>query len=194
MSSAIRKSNRMSFDDFLVFDEAATTRHELIGGTVFAMSGGTDTHNLICTNLTLLIAAPLKGRCQTFQGQMKLRVDHVSDSDSYYPDIMVTCAPTDRDKLFRREPILLIEVLSPSTARLDRGEKRLNYMQVPSLLDYVLVSQDVPVVEVMRRRTGWVTEDFHLPDTVSLESVSLTLRVADIYDGISFTGNPINSN
>ena len=110
MASVLRKSSRMTFDEYLAFEEASTIRHELIGGTVFAMSGATDAHGLVCTNLVLLIAGPLKGQCQTFQSGMKLRVDHAAHSDVYYPDIMVTCSPSDRDKLFRREPLLLIEV------------------------------------------------------------------------------------
>ena len=186
MATALRKSNRMTFDEYLAFEESATIRHELIGGIVFAMSGGTDAHNLITGNLFLAIAAPLKGRCQTFQAQMKLRVAHLSDSDSYYPDIMVSCSATDRETLFRREPVLLIEVLSPSTARLDRGEKCLNYLQIPSLLEYVLVSQDVPLVEVMRRSNAWATEDLYRADTLELASVGLKLPLSEIYSGITF--------
>ena len=186
MSAALQKSSRMTFDEYLAFEETSTVRHELIGGVLFAMTGGTDTHNLIAGNLFLHIAGPLIGKCQTFQGQMKLRVTHLPDSDGYYPDIMVTCSPTDRDKLYRSQPVLLIEVLSPTTARFDRGEKRLNYLQIPSLLEYVLVSQDVPRAEIMRRRNAWATEDLDMNDTLVLESVGLTIPVSAIYQTITF--------
>jgi Uma2 family endonuclease len=124
---------------------------------------------------------------------MRLKVDHARDSDGYYPDLLVSCAPTDRDRLFRKEPILLIEVMSPSTERVDRGEKKLNYLQIPSLLEYVMVAQDVPKVDVLRRRTTWTPEEFYAGDSFTLESVGLTLSLADIYRTISFDAPPLPS-
>ena len=186
MSSALRKPTRMTFDEYLAFEETATIRHELIDGMLFAMSGGTDAHSLICTNLTLAIAGPLLGKCQVFQAGMKLKVEHAHESDGYYPDIMVSCDPTDRERMFRKAPLLLIEVLSPSTERLDRGEKKLNYLQIPSLQEYVLVAQDKPKVEIMRRRTSWTVEELYPGDTLTLESMDLALPLSDIYRTIVF--------
>jgi Uma2 family endonuclease len=186
MASALRKSSRITFDEYLALEEAASVRHELIDGEVFAMSGGIDVHHLIAGNLFLNIAGPLIGKCQTFQGGMKLRIDHQSDSDGYYPDLMVICSQADREKLFRREPILLIEVLSPSTARLERGEKRLNYLQIPSLLEYVLVAQDIPKVEIMRRREAWQKHELYPGDTLALDSVGLKIPLSTIYQTITF--------
>ena len=186
MSGALRKPGRVTFDEYLAFEDATETRHELINGVIFAMTGGTDRHNLICTNLTLVIAGPLKGKCQTFQGQMKLRVAHQTDSDGYYPDLMVSCSPTDREPLYRSEPVLLIEVLSPSTERVDRGEKLINYLNLPSLQEYVLVAQDVPQIEVMRRHAAWQPEFLFLADSLALESVGLRISVSEIYDTINF--------
>jgi Uma2 family endonuclease len=186
MTGALRRPTRMTFDEYLAFEETTEKRHELIDGGVYAMSGATDIHNLICTNLTLLIAGPILGKCQVFQGSMKLKVDHARDSDGYYPDLMVSCASTDRDRLFRKEPVLLIEALSPSTARVDRGEKKLNYLQIPSLEEYVLVAQDIPKVDVMRRRNAWAVDEYYPGDTFTLDSVGLTLAMDDIYRTISF--------
>jgi Uma2 family endonuclease len=184
--TALRKPQRMTFDEYLSFEDSTQTRHELIDGMVFAMSGATDAHNLISGDLFLMIAGPLLGKCQVFQHGMKLKVEHARDSDGYYPDILVSCDPTDRNRLFRQAPLLLIEVLSPSTERLDRGEKKLNYLQIPSLQEYVLVAQDKPKVEIMRRRTSWVVEELYPGDTLALESVGLTLPLADIYRTITF--------
>jgi Uma2 family endonuclease len=184
--TALRKPQRMTFDDYLAFEDAATTRHELIDGMVFAMAGATDAHELVSGSLFLQIAGPLLGKCQVFQAGMKLKVEHARDSDGYYPDILVACDPADRNRLFRQSPLLLIEVLSPSTERLDRGEKKLNYLQIPSLQEYVLVAQDKPKVEIMRRRTSWVVEELYPGDTLTLESVGLTLPLATIYQTITF--------
>jgi Uma2 family endonuclease len=184
--TAVRKPERMTFDDYLAFEETATTRHELIDGMLFAMSGGTDAHQLIAGDLFLLIAGPLRGKCQVFQSGMKLKVEHARESDGYYPDIMVSCDLSDRDRMFRKAPLLLVEVLSPSTERLDRGEKKLNYLQIPSLQEYVLVAQDKPKVEMMRRRTSWTVEELYPGETLTLESIGLTLPLADIYRTITF--------
>jgi Uma2 family endonuclease len=184
--SALQKPHRVTFDEYVAFEETSEARHELINGVVFAMSGSPDTHNLICTNLVLLIAGPLKGRCQTFQGMMKLRVAHQSDSDGYYPDIMVACQPNDRERLFRSEPTLLIEVLSPSTERVDRGEKLLNYLNIPSLQTYVIISQAVPQVEVISREEAWKPQYLFLRDTLVLTRLGLNIPVTSIYDTISF--------
>lgn len=186
MNGALRKSGRMTFDAYLAFEDTTETRHELMDGIVYAMSGASDVHNLICGNLFLLIGGPMLGKCQVFQSGVKLKVYHARDSDGYYPDVMVSCAPTDRDCLYRQEPVLLVEVMLPSTARVDRGEKRLNYLQIPSLVEYVLVAQDIPKVEVMRRRTSWSTEEFYPGETLTLDSVGLTLAMDDIYRTISF--------
>jgi Uma2 family endonuclease len=184
--TALRKPQRMTFDDYLAFEDATTTRHELIDGMVFAMSGGTDAHEIVTGNLFAEIRGPLLGKCQVFQAGMKLKVEHARDSDGYYPDILVSCDPADRNRLFRQSPLLLIEILSPSTERLDRGEKKLNYLQIPSLQEYVLVAQDKPKVEIMRRRTSWVVEELYPGDTLTLESVGLTLPLATIYQTITF--------
>ncbi len=186
MNSPLKKPSRVTFDEYLAFEETSTIRHELIDGTLFAMSGGTDAHNLICTNLLLLVAGPLLGKCQVFQAGMKLKVEHARDNDGYYPDIMVSCDPADRDKLFRRAPLLLMEVLSQSTERLDRGEKKLNYLQIPSLREYVLVAQDKPKVEIMRRETSWAVEELYSADTLDLKSVGLSLPLSEIYRTIVF--------
>jgi Uma2 family endonuclease len=182
MTTALRRQTRMTFDEYLAFEDATPVRHELMDGRAYAMAGASDVHNLLCTNLTLAIGGPLQGRCQVFQGGMKLRVEHSPNSDAYYPDLMVSCSQTDRHKLYRAEPVLLIEVLSPSTERVDRGEKRLTYLRIPSLIEYVLIAQDIPKVEVMRRRTSWAVEEYRF----QLESVGLLLAMDDVYRTISF--------
>lgn len=186
MTSALRKPQRMTFDDYLAFEDATLTRHELIDGMVFAMSGATDAHELVTGNLFLQIAGSLLGKCQVFQAGMKLKVEHARDSDGYYPDILVSCDPADHNRLFRKAPLLLIEVLSPSTERLDRGEKKLNYLQIPCLQEYVLVAQDKPKVEIMRRSTSWAVEELYPGDTLELDSVGLKIPLSTIYQTITF--------
>ena len=186
MTTTLKRPSRISFDEYLAFEETASVRHELIDGMLFAMSGGTDVHHIIAGNLFLDIAGPLRGKCQVFQGGMKLKVDHMRDSNGYYPDILVSCAASDREKLFRREPIVLLEVLSPTTERVDRGEKKLNYLQIQSLQEYVLVAQDKPKVEVVRRRDAWLSEELYPGDILDLSSIGLKVPLAAVYQTITF--------
>ena len=89
-------------------------------------------------------------------------------------------------RLFRKEPVLLIEVLSPSTESLDRGGKFANYTGIPSLQEYVLVAQDVPQVEIMRRRNAWRPDFLFMGDTLVLDSVGLSIPVSAIYQTLAF--------
>jgi Uma2 family endonuclease len=186
MSVALRKPNRVSEQEYLDFENSSVTRHELVGGVIYAMVGGTDRHNLICGNVFALLHRDAPEECQVFSAQMKLRVALADEVDFFYPDVFVTCEADDRDRHFRERPRLIVEVISPSTERDDRRDKFLTYTQIASLQEYVLITQDVPQVEIMRRRTAWKPEFLFLNDQLHLESVGLTLPVAEIYRRISF--------
>ncbi len=109
---------------------------------------------------------------------MKIKV-----GDNYfYPDVFVDCS--DVDGYFTETPVLIVEVLSKSTRRIDETTKRMMYLQIPTLLEYVLVEQDIVRIEVARRSEGWQPMRYFLGDDILFESVSLTLNVADIYDRV----------
>ena len=186
MGTALRKPNRVSEQEYLEFENASPLRHELVGGVIYGMVGGTDRHNLICGNFFATLYAQLRPPCQTFSAQMKLRVETADDVEYFYPDVFVSCDPTDRATLYRERPGLIIEVLSDSTEKDDRWGKLLAYRQIPSLQEYIIVAQDVPQVEIMRRRASWKPEFVFLEDVCSLESVRLAIPVRDIYRDIPF--------
>ena len=117
---------------------------------------------------------------------MKLRVIVETAECFYYPDVMVSCSEKDRASHFREQPLLLAEVLSDSTERTDRFEKFAVYKTIAGLQEYVLLAQDVPQVEVFRRRNAWQLETFFMHDTITLESVELTLPVAQLYRRVKF--------
>jgi Uma2 family endonuclease len=102
----------------------------------------------------------------------------------YYPDLSVTCDPNDRERYFKERPKLLVEVLSPSTERIDRNEKLINYRQLPSLEEYLLVSQTAPWVGVYRRDVSghWASETVQTQGHLTLESVGLTMTLAEVYE------------
>jgi Uma2 family endonuclease len=112
---------------------------------------------------------------------MKVVIRNKGQCFSYYPDIMAACGDNTDDKYVRTNPVLIVEVLSDSTERTDLREKFDNYTSIPTLLEYVVVSQDVPLVRLFRRRTAWEREAYRADDVFLLESVGLELPVKHIY-------------
>jgi Uma2 family endonuclease len=100
---------------------------------------------------------------------------------AYYPDIMAACGENTDDPYYRTNPILIAKVLSGFTQRTDLKEKFDNYMQIPSLLEYLTISQETPYIRVYCRRTHWQLEPHYAEDTLILESVGLEIPVTHIY-------------
>jgi len=180
----------LSVADYLEGERDGDIRHEYIDGQVYAMAGSGDRHNRISINLTSRLDAHLtNSRCDVFIADMKVMVDPVV---FYYPDVVVTCDDPISDDYYRNEPSLVVEVLSPSTERIDRSEKLFAYRRVPSLQEYVLVSQDRFQLEIYRRQTGdvWTHEIFtNADDEIHFTSVTLTLSLQDIYRNVRFPEN-----
>ena len=137
--------------DYLAFDNASQERHEYVGGRIHAMTGGTMRHNRISGNIFRILSNRLDGTaCQVFINDMKL---HVQAADSvYYPDVFVYCGSgVANDDKVAQEAALVVEVLSESTATIDRREKLAAYQKLPGLRAYWIVSQTEQGVEVHSR-------------------------------------------
>ncbi|HOW46730.1 MAG TPA: Uma2 family endonuclease [Rubrivivax sp.] len=177
---------RMSAQDFLAWDETQTVRHEFVAGEVFAMAGAGEAHVTAAGNVYLLLRQHLAGTpCRTFITDMKLRVD-AADA-VFYPDVMVTCSAADAaDPLVKREPVLLVEVLSPATAAYDRGDKFAAYRKLPSLREYLLVDTDSRRCDLYRKGGDglWVLHPFEPGQAVTLASVELELGAAALWDEV----------
>ncbi len=177
----------LSEADYLVFEEKAPLRHEYVGGEAYAMSGGTLRHNRISGNAYISLSMALKVKpCQVYMNDVKLHV--ARDSAYYYPDVMVTCseqATAANESQVVSDPVLVVEVLSPSTEATDRREKLHAYRHLPSLQEYVLISQDTQQVEIYRRQgdIGWLFITYEPGDTVEFASVDVTVPLADLYAG-----------
>ena len=170
-------------DDYLAAEEISPIRHEYRDGEVFAMTGGTRNHHTIALNLATALKIQLRGSgCHVFMEGMKLRIEE--SNSFYYPDIVVTCDDRDRpnNEQYINHPSLIIEVLSPSTARFDRTEKFADYRTIPSLTEYVLVSTDRQAVEVFQRSDRGVWQLANPGDHVQLISVNIMIAIAEIYD------------
>lgn len=179
----------ISTADYLAGEKNSPIRHEYLGGQIFAMSGGSEEHNRIALNIASFLRFHLHGSgCKTFIADMKVKIAIAKNSSDifYYPDVMVTCDSQDTEKYYKTSPCVIVEVLSPSTQELDRREKRLNYQTLGSLQEYVLVSQSGIKVEVYRpdRAGNWSLQTLGKGDRLELQSVNLTLTMADIYDDV----------
>ena len=173
-------------EDYLVWEAEQLERHEFVNGEVFAMAGAEDRHVMVSLRLASALLAHLSGTgCAVFMSDMKLSIKTLENF--FYPDIMVSCSPADREsRLSKSEPKLIIEVLSPSTANYDRGEKFVSYRQISSLREYVLVDIDKRQVDLYRLGDQglWVLHPFDLRAagaSLPLTSVELTLTTEQVF-------------
>ncbi|MBK1718625.1 Uma2 family endonuclease [Thiocystis violacea] len=174
----------LSVDDYLATEDGADIRHEYIDGELYAMTGASDRHGLITLNLASYLRPLLRGTpCQLFANDMKVRLRINEQDVFYYPDLLLSCDPSDRATYYRAQPCLLVEVLSDSTARIDRREKFWAYQTIPSLREYLLISQTAHEVEVYRRADGWV-QKIITHGSVRLDCLDVALPLDVIYEDV----------
>jgi Uma2 family endonuclease len=187
MLHVIRPLQPMTIDEYLAFEETSGVRHEFVGGDLYAQAGASDAHNRIALNIaSRLLGAAGDGPCRVYMSDMKLAI---ADESVYYPDVMVTCDPNDTDAYVKNNPCLVIEVLSPSTASIDRREKLLAYRRIPALKAYVILFQDeVRAIRHWRDDEGaWWQAEVANEGRVPLPCPRLDLTLAEIYRGIDVT-------
>jgi len=179
----------MGVEEYLTLEATSSIKHEFVDGHVFAKSGATLRHNIIAGNFHSLLKTRLgSGPCRVFISDVKVWVK--SFNCFYYPDITVSCVPSSTDATFIENPVLIIEVLSPSTAALDRREKLLSYRKLKSLKEYVIVHQSRKHVEVFekkaRDRFGSPTE--YTEGRLLLNSLPqpVEIDIDAIYDGVNW--------
>jgi Uma2 family endonuclease len=176
----------VSVQDYLAAEDASEVRHEYLGGLVYAMAGETRAHNQIVGNLYTAIRQHLKGgSCKLYMSDIRVNLSLREDAYYYYPDLVVTCDRRDTDPRFVRYPKLIIEVLSPSTERIDKREKFFAYTTIESLEEYALVAQSSHEVTLYRRGNGWRAEKVTGPEaTLSLACLPLNLPLTAVYEGL----------
>jgi Uma2 family endonuclease len=179
--SNIKTIAMISEEEYLQGESSSEIKYEYIDGYVYAMSGAKAAHNRIAGNIHAAFHAHLKGKsCQPYISDMKVKVG----SKYFYPDVLVDCSNITDDSTFTESPRILVEVLSKSTRRMDETTKRVAYMQIETLQEYVLVEQDIVDIEVVRRSHGWLPEHYYLGDEITFASIDLTISVEEIYDRI----------
>ena len=168
-------------EEYLEGEKIAELKHEYVDGHIYAMAGAHSNHNVLSGNVHGEFRNHLKGKpCRAYMSDMKVRI--ANGSKYYYPDVLVNCPPVNG--YFTETPTIIVEVLSNSTRRTDETEKRLAYMQIETLEEYVLIAQDFVQIEVIRKNEGWKSAKYFLGDEVIFTSIGLTLSVEEIYDGV----------
>lgn len=183
MSALPQTQATFSADDYLTWEATQSERHEFLDGEIFAMAGAEDWHITVCLNIAMALRQHLHGTpCRTFMADMKVQAE--AASSYFYPDIVVTCSATDaQSRQIKREPLLIVEVLSPGTEAYDRGEKFQRYRQIASLVEYALVDIEHRRVDVFRKQSNglWLLHPLDAGVPLVLASVDLTVDVETLY-------------
>ncbi len=179
----------LSIKEYLEFEKSTDIRHEYVAGRIYAMPGVAEPHVHIVGNLQAAFHAHLRGRpCRVYFEAFKLSLKTGEDDLFYYPDLMVKCGREGITTYYLQEPKLVIEVLSPSTERIDRREKAFSYHQIAALEEYVLVAQDRPYIEFQRRAENWrPTIATSLDSVATFRSIDLSLPLRQIYEDVPTT-------
>jgi len=181
----------LSIEEYLQAEKSSPIKHEYIQGQIYAMAGASDAHVTITANLVALLRNHIRGTgCRIYVADMKARIEFLDIF--YYPDIMVTCDSRDTQfEYFKRYPSLIIEVLSPSTEALDRGDKFSDYQELDTLQEYVLVSQNRQRIDCFRRNSEerWVLYSYRGNQQLELTSVNFSCSLTDVYEDVTFPTN-----
>ena len=187
MLAAVLEKQIISEQEYLDGEEFSEVPHEYLNGVVYAMAGGTREHAAICLNITAALHGQLRGKpCRPYSDAMRLRIERGDDLRYYYPDAMVVCEKS-ASAIWEDSPVVIFEVLSEGTERVDREEKRDAYFGIPSLRSYVLVDSRRLEVTLFRREEGgsWTAQNLGKTEArLALPDIGCELALADIYEGV----------
>jgi len=168
----------ISEEDYLAGELISEIKHEYIDGHVYAMAGASRNHERIAGNVFGELSNFLKSKpSEPFRSDLKIK----AGSRFFYPDVMVVCDEQSRHDYYTDSPVIVVEVLSKASRRIDETTKRIAYQSIPSLKEYVLIEQDFVDVEVCRKSEGWVSNHYFMGDSAQFDAIGLTLTVEEIY-------------
>jgi Uma2 family endonuclease len=172
-----------SFDAFLEFEDHSEKRHEFVDGNLFVMAGGTDRHDHVGGGLyARLFLLASTGRFRVYKDV----IVKTPDETGYYPDVFVLIDPSSDTPRVKRRPCVIVEVLSQSTEAIDRGEKLHNYRTIPSLEQYVLLSQNEPLADVYSRQSDgtWRHDILEQGAVLRFSSIDFSIDLAALYENL----------
>jgi Uma2 family endonuclease len=186
MNVALRRPMRL--DEFLDWEQTQELRWEFDGFAPVAMTGGTVEHSTIQLNIYLAVGGRLRDRpCRLFTADLKI----VAAGSIRHPDAFVSCTPVPLGALVVTDPVVVFEVLSPSTASTDIGVKNEEYRDTPSIQRYVMLAQDRQHATVFERSGGeWVGHIMSGDAVLRMPEIGIEVPLAELYGGVSFGGEP----
>ncbi len=188
--SALLKPEHISVEDYLEGELISEVKHEYLGGQVHAMAGGTSRHAALGANVTTALVSALRGKpCRAFNSDLKVRIELPGQTRFYYPDAMVVCELRKDSETWQDRPIVIVEVLSESTRRIDLTEKLDAYLAIPTLKALIFVEPGIVFATVHRRGPsgGFSREDYAGTEAViPLPEIGVDLALAEVYEGIEF--------
>ncbi len=179
----------ISEEAYLESERSSTIKHEFFHGRIYAMTGAKESHHLIAANTLASLHSQLRQKpCRVYPSDMRIKVLHTGLNT--YPDIVVICGQpqfTDEVRDTIVNPTVIVEVLSSSTERYDRGMKFQNYRTIDTLQDYILISQDHHHIECYTRKESglWLLQDVDgIEEKIPIQSIECTLHLEDIYEKV----------
>lgn len=180
-------SQQLTRDDYYRLEETAEQKHEFYQGEIFAMSGGTFNHAAISLNVVTALKTKLRGKsCQPTNSDMRIETP---EGLITYPDAAVYCGKPEltENQCSLLNPVIIIEVLSPSTRRYDKIDKFTLYRAISSFQDYLLIDSEKIAVQHYRKSepNEWILHDYlNITDSIYLKSIQETFSLIEMYDGI----------
>lgn len=174
---------KLTEEEYLKSEPYSEIRHEYIDGYAYEMADSKFSHHYIKNNLLMAIgnSLELKKFYHVFASGFRVKVG----SNYFYPDIVVDCSNLSSDSIFTETPTAIVEIIAKATRKTDKVIKRYAYTSIPTLKEYMLVEQDFVEVEFWRRYgQHWELSVYYLGDSITFESIALTLTVEDIYDSV----------
>jgi len=179
----------VSVEDYLLGEEHAKRKHEYVCGKIHAQAGGTNAHNAISSNVLILLGSQLRGkRCSAFNSDTKIRIQEAAGSRFYYPDASVVCDENPPRDTFQDSPVLIVEVLSPNSRRIDEEEKRQAYLSLNSLKYYLLVEQSEAAAVLYSKSGEKINRTVYTSrkDAIEFPDIACSLILDDMYEGVTF--------
>jgi len=187
--TAAHQIRLITVEEYLADERVSEVKHEYTGGYVYAMAGGRNVHNTVATAFLIAVGTLLRGKpCQPFNSDTKVRVLCQGHTRFYYPDAMIVCEPNPADDTFQDKPVVIAEVISESTRRIDEGEKRDAYLTLPTLSTYLLIDTASPGAVVYQRSgDGFIARRYDGRSArVPLPALGVDLPLEDLYERVNF--------
>ncbi len=181
-------TRKLTVEEYLRLEEDSAINHEYVGGQIFAMISPLMRHEVIVANLLFQFQRQLGGPCMALSSHTRVRLQVAREDIFYMPDVTVVCGPFPEEVLDQRylsNPCVVVEVTSASSEAIDRREKALNYRQIPSLEEYLVVAQRSMEVTVVRRSENWLPQVLTRPEDVyESRAVEVNITLANIYERV----------